>query len=127
MCNLYPGSNSDDANRAVQGISDAYYSARDGFWRHNPNLEVIIGETGWASEGQTFFNPPSLNTIERMKNFWNAMRNWATTNRVKVQMFQAFDEPWKTGLSGEKHFGWWKRAPDNSNYYIEKATGNTIN
>lgn len=37
--------------------------------------------------------------------------------------FQAFDEPWKTGDEGEKHFGWYKRAPDNGNYYIEKSTG----
>lgn len=123
MCNLYPGPNTDNADRAVQGISDAYYSARDGFWRFNSNLEVMIGETGWASEGQTFFNPPHLNTLEHMKNFWNAMQNWASSNRVKVQMFEAFDEPWKTGLDGEKHFGWWQRAPDNSDYYIEKTTG----
>lgn len=126
MCNLYPGPNSDNADRAVQGISDAYYSARDGFWKFNPQLEVIIGETGWASEGQSFFNPPNLNTVDYMRNFWNAMRNWASANHVKVQMFAAFDEPWKTGLSGEKHFGWWQRAPDNSNYYIEKTTGNII-
>lgn len=124
MCNLYPGPNSNDANQAVQGISNAYYSARDGFWRFNPNLEVIIGETGWASEGETFFNPPHLNTIHHMGNFWNAMRNWAFANRVKVQMFAAFDEPWKPGPSGERHFGWWRRAPDNSLYYIEKTTGN---
>lgn len=127
MCNLYPAPNSDNADRAVQGISDAYYSARDGFWRFNSNLEVIIGETGWASEGETFFNPPHLNTIEHMQNFWNAMRNWATSNKVKVQMFEAFDEPWKTGLPGEKHFGWWMRAPDNSDYYIEKTTGEISN
>ncbi|KAJ6644297.1 hypothetical protein Bhyg_09264 [Pseudolycoriella hygida] len=122
MCNLYPAHNSDNADRAVKGISDAYYSARDGFWRHNPKLEVMIGETGWASEGQTFFNPPRLNTIQNLNNFWNAMRNWASSNRVKVYMFEGFDEPFK-GPSGEKSFGWWKRAPDNSNYYIEKTTG----
>ncbi|ODM94562.1 putative chitinase 2 [Orchesella cincta] len=126
MCNLYPGPNSNDAGAAVQGISDAYFSSRDGFWRHNPNVEVIIGETGWASEGASFFNPPNLNTIEHEKNFWNGMRSWATQNRVKVQMFEAFDEPWKTGLEGEKHFGWWRRAP-NSESYIEKATGAVIN
>lgn len=127
MCNLYPGRNSDNADRAVKGISDAYYSARDGFWQYNRNLEVMIGETGWASEGESFFNPANLNTVERMKNFWNAMRNFATSHKVKVQMFAAFDEPWKTGLPGEKHFGWWKRAPDNSNYYIEKTTGKIFN
>jgi len=122
MCNLYPGPNSNNADAAVKGISDAYYSARDGFWQHNRNLEAMIGETGWASGGETFFNPPHLNTVEHQKNFWNAMKNWANSNRVKVHMFEAFDEPWKPG-SGEKQFGWWKRASDNSNYYIEKSTG----
>jgi len=127
MCNLYPAPNSDNADRAVKGISDAYYSARDGFWEHNRNLEVMIGETGWASQGRTFNNPPHLNTVENMKNFWNKMREWSTRERVKVQMFQAFDEPWKTGEEGEKHFGWWKRADDNSNRYIEKTTGKVYN
>lgn len=126
MCNLYPGANLNNPDVAVQQISDAYYSARDGFWQHKPNLEVIIGETGWASQGKTFNNPPQNNNLENMKKFWNKMKNWSTTNKVKVQMFEAFDEPWKTGEEGEKHFGWWKRAPDNSNYYIEKTTGNRI-
>jgi len=43
MCNLYPGKNSADPNAAIKGISDAYYSARDGFRRENPKIEVMIG------------------------------------------------------------------------------------
>jgi exo-beta-1,3-glucanase (GH17 family) len=123
MCNLYPPPNSNNADAAVKAISDGYYSARDGFWRENPAIEVQIGETGWASEGQTFFNPPHLNTIPLQTAFWQKMKEWAMNNKVKVQMFEAFDEPWKTGMSGEKKFGWWHRANDNSNYYIEKSTG----
>jgi exo-beta-1,3-glucanase (GH17 family) len=76
-------------------MNDAYFSARDGFWRTNPNLEVMIGETGWASEGQTFNG--MVNNIENEKAFWEGMRTWAGNNRVKVHMFEAFDEPWKTG------------------------------
>ncbi|XP_035706164.1 glucan 1,3-beta-glucosidase isoform X2 [Folsomia candida] len=121
MCNLYPPYNANDPARAVQAISDAYYSARDGFWRTNPQLEVIIGETGWASEGETFNN--AVNTIENEKRFWEGMRDWSSANRVKVQMFEAFDEPWKTGMEGEKHFGWWYRPNNNEARYIEKATG----
>lgn len=120
MCNLYPAPNSNNADTAVKGISDAYYSSRDGFWQHNPNLEVQIGETGWASQGKTFFNPPHLNTLEHMKNFWNKMREWSSSNRVKVQMFEAFDESWKGGDEGEKHFGWWRW---NNDHYVEKTTG----
>jgi len=38
-------------------------------------------------------------------------------------MFEAFDEPWKTGEAGEKHFGWWYRPNNAEAEYIEKATG----
>jgi len=123
MCNLYPAPNSADPYGAIQGISNAYYSARDGFWRENPNIEVMIGETGWSSNGRNFYNPPEYNTVENLRKFWEAMRDWSQGNQVKVQMFEAFDEPWKTGEPGEKTFGWWRRAEDNSNYYIEKSTG----
>lgn len=121
MCNLYPGEGANDPGRAVQKISDAYYSSRDGFWKYNRNLEVMIGETGWASEGETFNH--AVNTIDNEKRFWEGMKNWAQKNKVKVQMFQAIDEPWKTGKEGEKHFGWWYRPNNNDAKYIEKATG----
>lgn len=81
----------------------------------------LSGETGWASEGETFNN--AVNTIENEKRFWEGMRDWSSANRVKVQMFEAFDEPWKTGMEGEKHFGWWYRPNNNEARYIEKATG----
>jgi len=123
MCNLYPPSGANDPSAAVQAVSNAYYSARDGFWQTNPQLEVIIGETGWASQGDTFNG--AVNTEDNESNFWQGMKSWAQQNQVKVQMFEAFDEPWKNGLDGEKHFGWWYRQDDNDAIYIEKATGQT--
>jgi len=65
--------------------------------------------------------------VENLKKFWEAMKAWSQQNRVKVQMFEAFDESWKPGEPGEKTFGWWKRADDNSKYYIEKSTGKRFN
>jgi len=127
MCNLYPAPNSADPRGAIKGISDAYYSARDGFRRENPHIEVMIGETGWSSQGKNFYNPPQHNNLENLRKFWEAMKEWSQKNQVKVQMFEAFDEPWKTGDPGEKTFGWWKRADDNSKYYIEKTTGRRFN
>lgn len=126
MCNIYPAPHSFDVDEAIKGISRAYYAARVGFRGHNPQLEVIIGETGWATEGETKYNPSHLNTVANMREFWNKMREWVLNNQVRVHMFQAFDEPWRTGLSGEKHFGWWHRALDNSNYYVEKSSGKII-
>lgn len=126
MCNLYPALNSNNPDVAAQGVRSAYYSARDGFWRENPKIEVMIGETGWSSSGANFFNQgdaAKYNTVDNLKKFWGAIKAFANTDKVKIYMFEAFDEPWKTGLPGEKTFGWWKRADDNSKYYIEKSTG----
>lgn len=97
MCNIYPERFTFTAEEAVSGISKAYYSARVGLRSHNPSLEVIIGETGWATEGETKYNPRYLNTVDHMKRFWNKMREWSFNHQVRVHMFQAFDEPWKTG------------------------------
>lgn len=121
MCNLYPPNGANNPEAAVRAVSDAYYSARDGFWRTNRNLDVQIGETGWASQGRTFNN--AVNTVDNMKRFWEGMKNWSNQHRVKINMFEAFNEPWKTGEEGEKHFGWWYRPDDNQARYVEKATG----
>jgi exo-beta-1,3-glucanase (GH17 family) len=103
MCNLYPPQGANNIDQAIQLISNSYYSSRDGFWRYNNKLEVMTGETGWASQGDTFNG--AVNTVDNEKRFWEGMRNWAQSNKVKVQMFEAFDEPWKSGRQGEKHFG----------------------
>jgi hypothetical protein len=58
---------------------------------------------------------------------------WASNNKVSVQMFEAIDEPWKSNKNsadrnsfsgpngGEGHYGWWYRV-DTSNgpKYFEK-------
>jgi hypothetical protein len=41
-------------------------------------------------------------------------------------MFEAFNEPWKTGADGEKHFGWWYRPDNNQGRYVEKTTGQSF-
>jgi exo-beta-1,3-glucanase (GH17 family) len=120
MCNMYPSQGA-NPETGVQQMKDAYFSARDGFWQHNDKLEVMIGETGWASEGETFNG--LVNTIENERRFWDGMKSFANSENVKIQMFQAIDEPWKTGLEGEKHFGWWYRPNNNEAKYIEKSTG----
>ena len=58
---------------------------------------MAIGETGWPSKGKSFNKSP--NSVRNLVNFWTQMGKWASSNKVKVQMFEAFDEPWKSNLN----------------------------
>lgn len=134
MCNMYPD------ERAVQGLIDnavenvgkAYRDFAAAFNRINPSIKVIIGETGWPSQGISFNKSP--NSVDNLVKFWYSMASWASRNQVRVHMFEAIDEPWKSNPNnldanasggfkgGEGHYGWWKRQ---RNKYIEKETGAT--
>lgn len=134
-CNIYPGSDSvGSVATAVKSVTEAYYGFRYGFQQINANLEVSIGETGWPDAGVSFNSSP--NNLGNLVGFWNEMAKWASDNQVKVQFFEAFDEPWKSdinnkdpnsssGINGaEGHYGWWKLPSNNKPHvYVEKATG----
>jgi exo-beta-1,3-glucanase (GH17 family) len=58
-----------------------------------------------------------------MAEYWKRMRKWSSENRVKIYMFEAFDEPWKLDKTAEEHYGWWNRPENSQESYIEKSTG----
>ena len=84
----------------------------------NPNLEVLIGDTGWPSAGVSFSG--THNTLKNMRDYWYRLNEWAAENKIRVHTFEAYDEPWKSNprttdpkdpggaFGGENHFGWWK-------------------
>jgi exo-beta-1,3-glucanase (GH17 family) len=121
MCNLYPDNNAvhGTIQNAVDAVGNAYHSYVPVFRSINPHIEVIIGETGWPSQGISSNGSP--NNVANLKEYWNRMGEWAAKNKVLVQMFEAIDEPWKSsktskdmnapnGPNGaEGHYGFWTR------------------
>jgi len=67
--------------------------------------QVIIGETGWPSEGYPHGEAiPSLeNACFHFLNFVS----WARAENVSYFYFEAFDEPWKSEHSWGPHWGVW--------------------
>lgn len=134
MCNMYPAESvvNGSIENAVQAVGNAYKDYVDGFKKVNSRINVIIGETGWPSQGVSFNKSP--NTVANLAEFWHSMSAWASTNQVLVHMFEGIDEPWKSDVNnldpnapngfngGEGHYGWWSRQEDN---YIEKENGVT--
>ena len=78
----------------------------------HPGRTIVIGETGWATsvhnEGQQSELIKGIPGEAGQKEFYDAVRAWASTERKTVFFFEAFDENWKGGehpADVEKHWG----------------------
>ncbi|RWS07050.1 hypothetical protein B4U79_17774 [Dinothrombium tinctorium] len=118
LCNIYPTYKVSHfgIDRAVKEVTNSYLAIRECFIRINPQIKVMIGESGWASHAN-MFNGGST-SIENLVNYWNKLGFWATNNRIQIYLHEAIDQPWKGTTDGESHFGWWVREGDN---FKEKA------
>jgi len=66
--------------------------------------KVIITETGWPNEGETFHGavPSKAGAIQY---FLNA-QEWSNTEGIELFYFSSFDEAWKTGAEGDVGAFW---------------------
>jgi len=120
-----------EPSKVAELIGQKYKSWIASFHQVNPALVVILGETGWPSSGKSESGPASSSTIRNLYTFWTEMGKWAARNKLQVNLFEAFDEPWKSDPNDAKgkfgtggHFGWWRRTDNNDwKAYAEKILG----
>jgi glucan 1,3-beta-glucosidase len=69
-----------------------------------PGRTLLIGETGWPSEGRqrAGARPSLVNEARFMREFLN----WAQAEKVEYNVIEAFDQPWKRLLEGTAG-GYW--------------------
>jgi exo-beta-1,3-glucanase (GH17 family) len=105
MLNIYPFWDGIDISNAVFNLRGAYYS----FKYHFPDKLIIIGETGWPSDGDITGAavPSPINAAFYLCN----VMSWARTENVIIFPFEAFDEPWKAAYEGPRgsHWGIWDK------------------
>lgn len=73
----------------------------------SPGKRVIIGETGWPSQGESTGQAvPSYSNAAR---FFREFVEWARMADVEYFYFEAFDEPWKEDYEGScgPYWGVW--------------------
>ncbi|RWR99807.1 hypothetical protein B4U79_17499 [Dinothrombium tinctorium] len=119
MCNIYPRADlaRSSVNLAVRGVTDLYWDLRNAFKNINPRIKVVIGESGWASQGNTSNGMPTSRS--NLINYWRSLGCYASDNQIPLYFYEAFDEPLKNfNNCAEAYFGWWFRKGDN---FIEKA------
>lgn len=70
-----------------------------------PDKEMVIGETGWPSEGD--IRGSAIPNEENQKRYLSDFISMTSTNKIKYFYFEIFDEKWKGKLEGEtgKHWG----------------------
>jgi exo-beta-1,3-glucanase (GH17 family) len=78
----------------------------------HPEMEVVIGETGWATTVHNQGEQAKLIKGEagelQQEFFYDAVRQWSQDQKMTVFFFEAFDENWKGGPHPdevEKHWG----------------------
>lgn len=107
IIHLYPFWAGHSIDGAVDVAMKQYREVRDFVDRQYPgeNKFVIVGETGWPSNGenvgQAVANP------ENQRRYLHEFMNSADMEKVDYMYFDAFDELWKTreGLRGQ-HWGY---------------------
>jgi exo-beta-1,3-glucanase (GH17 family) len=66
--------------------------------------QVIVGETGWPSCGDT--RDQAVPSPENAALYFRSFVSWARANQVNYLYFEAFDEPWKTKYEGPQGTCW---------------------
>ena len=142
MLNLYP--TNEATQTPQQGAADVesqYNAIKAAAKALNPNIDVLIGETGWASQGVSgndLVNGQKSsqdNTVANEQAYFAAIQSWANQNQVETNWFEAIDEPWKSnqnisdkldpnGIDGaEGHFGLWTYNSNGTDgQFVQKFT-----
>lgn len=70
-----------------------------------PGKKIVIGETGWPSNGAT--RGGAVPSLENQRRFINELVTWTNQEKVDFYLFGAFDENWKAQYEGEvgRHWG----------------------
>lgn len=105
LANCYPYWEGSNIDYALAHMKSMYYQALDA----GKGKKVIITETGWPSQGESFkdSHPSEENA---MKYFINA-QNWSKESNIDIFYFSSFDESWKIGAEGEvgAYWGLWDK------------------
>lgn len=97
--NIYPCFMPVSVDMAVDSLNAAYMELKNLY----KGKEIIIGETGWPSEGGSY--GPAIYDLPSAVKYEQEIRKWAIANGVKYFYFEAFDVPWEG--SKEAKFGVW--------------------
>lgn len=102
MPNIYPYWEQVSVNNSVYNLNIHYQEVLV----RAAGKTVIIGETGWPSEGSIYGE--AIPSPENARYYFMNFVSWAKAGNVPYMYFEAIDEPWKTNEGDVgPHWGIW--------------------
>ena len=85
---------------AIEHVVDVWHDMR----RRMPGREILIGETGWPSEGRARRGavPGRVEQARFVRQFTRA----AAEHGIRYNLIEAYDQPWKRALEGAMGGAW---------------------
>ncbi|HEY9756675.1 MAG TPA: hypothetical protein V6C97_16020 [Oculatellaceae cyanobacterium] len=98
---LGPNPTQTDFQAYISSQLTAYYNAiTSSFSSAGLSTPICIGETGWPTQGVNAITPSLPTNITLAQWNYAAVVDWADSNQVMTFAFEAFNEPFKSGLPG---------------------------
>ncbi|CAN7696011.1 glycosyl hydrolase family 17 protein [Bradyrhizobium sp. LjRoot220] len=106
------------ADDAAAHVIDIYRKVESAF----PGKGILIGEAGWPSKGR--MREVSLPSRINQARFISELRDRAGREKIRVNLFEAYDEPWKRQWEGTvgAHWGLF----DGDSRQIKHAHGSAV-
>lgn len=105
FAHLYPFHEGVPIDDAIAKLAELYDETRSAVDEVVPGLPIVVGETGWPSDGNT--NGQAVPTLSNLRRYFRDVSFWAGRSGVDVFYFAGFDENWKDPgyASVERHWG----------------------
>lgn len=115
VTHIYPLWNGQTLRTAIDWMDSTFKDIVDQY----PDMQIVLGETGWATEYNADKKGPGEEGtlikgeigLAAQEKYLLLHNDWVNNNRVTTFLFEAFDEPWKGGGESsepnviEKHWG----------------------
>ena len=100
MANFYPYWDGICITSAIKQVKNNYRKLTEVI----NNKEIVIGETGWPTEGDNV-GLAIADSTNSGKYFYDVI-NWTREKKIKLFYFEAFDEHWKSTFEGPQGANW---------------------
>ncbi|MFC1755303.1 glycosyl hydrolase family 17 protein [Thermoproteota archaeon] len=108
LVHIHPYHDGLPVEEAAEYVHRKWKLVKDQYENPYPDMDIIIGETGWPTAGETKGDavPGERNQQYFLKSFVEI----ALRENIPLFFFEAFDEEWKgdeSGVEAESHWGLW--------------------